>query len=662
MTTLVSTTTAWTIVAGATLAALVLAWVEWRRPDRQHRAARVAASLLAVGALAVLGVRPTSRVPTSPLQKVAAALWTPGGTGSVNSTDTDPTERFPPGEDAARSAVPGERRFALPGASDAPPGVVPVPDAAFLRRQFPEVGTLHVFGGGLEPWDLAALRGVRLIFHRSAAPGSPTAVRFLRVPREVPLGGRFAVQGQVGSLPTGGKATLTLLGPGGAAEGDVTVVAGADGTAAFALAGPPTRAAGGFAWRLRLQAGGEEREEELGVAVVPPELPRVLVLESAPRFDTAALRRWLAEAGGAVTTRTVVGQDRRRFASANGAPGEFTALDGALLARFDVVLADARALASLAPVEDAALRAGVTDDGLGVLVLGEGARGEKERGPDTAFFQPWEVEKVGGDDGDAARAVRPTWAGQARSPAGNVLAEPFAIRAPGGTAALPGARTLVRDGQGRALAAGGRRGRGQVALTLVRETRRWRQSGEPEAFAAYWSFLLAEVARRRGEAPGRWGLAGGAESGPTFVHQPLELRWTGPGIPAPGVVETAEAGGEATTLPLAQDPAEPARWRGTFWPRRAGWHRVRTATAADAPGLSFYVHGADAWPGLRAERRRAGTARAAALAPSDAPPTEDRNRRGRPEPLPPGWAFAVFFVSAAYLWAERRFARVVVTG
>ena len=495
----------------------------------------------------------------------------------------------------------------------------PVPDAAFLRRHFPEIGTIHILGDGLDPSELDALRGLRVEFTPPNPVPGATGLRFLRCPRELHLGDPLVVQGQLGGLAPNTTATLSLEAPDGAATHTVTAPADATGVASFTLRAAPLPSAGHFLWHLRTAAvpGHPASDLPLGVAVIAPDLPRLLILESSPRFDTAALSRWFEAAGGVLTSRTLVGQDRYRYTSSTTTPPPpFTALTAPLLAGFDLVLADTRAVAALPPAERDTLLAAVADTGLGVLLLPD----DSPPASVSALF-PWKLSPPSADNPRNDRPARLQWPGQSVSTDLPVPVAPFEI--------VPAAtqRPLLTDHQGHTLAATDTRGRGQIALTLVRDTTRWQRENDPAAFAAYWSFLFSSLARPADAAAGRWSLLDG-DAGPVFVDHPLPLLWSGPANHSPGAaLVSTPAASDPTTLALAPDPAEPGRGRGTFWPRHAGWHHVALATGG--PALDFFVSTTDVWPALAAERRQAATARfaetsatiqAALLCPSPHPP------------------------------------------
>ena len=601
-----------------------LVFWEWRRPDRRHLILRLVATFLAVLSLGLLCL-PTDD-PTASHFQTEAALWTAGSLPLSTLTPQLPL------------------RFALPDAvNSAPPHTPVIPDVGTLRRHFPTLHTLQIFGDGLDPADLPALSGLQVEFHPSDRPATTPVLRFLRCPRELPLGEPLEVTGCVGGLAPGTNLPVSLEVPDGTKTDTPTSSADAQGDAIFTLHAAPLASAGRFVWQLRVGS----TPESLGVSIVPPVLPRVLVLEGAPHFDTAALRRWYEGAGGGLMVRTRVGKANTQFAAAQGKPSAFSVIDAPLLSGFDLVLVDGAALISLPPEQRAALITAVERTGLGLLVRADAA----VLPPDTPNipadlqpFFPWKLTPVGEVPPGEERSVRPQWPGQTVTTELPVSSAPFAI-------ALSNLQSsLVSDREDHTLVAVFPQGRGQIALNLVNATTRWQRENEAASFAAYWSYLFSRLSRH-GEAAGRWSLVNG-DTGPVSVDHPLTLRWSGPpdAFPAPGNVVAADA---TTVIPLAQDLQEPGIWTGTFWPRKPGWHRV-TAAKSGTP-LDFYVHPTEAWPDLQSARRRAATARFAAdmnasSAPLLAPAAPGRQR------IPPGWWFVLLLVAAGYLWTERRFA------
>ncbi|MBC7369192.1 MAG: hypothetical protein H7343_20690, partial [Undibacterium sp.] len=365
---------AWAGVLGLWLG---LAWLEWRRVERARLGVRLGAVTLAVAALAGLGGR--SRLGEA-AGGAEAVLWTAQAAGAV---------------DSAADGASGGRRFALPDAKGAPADAVVVPDPAYLRRTFPEIAMLEIRGDGVAPDEVAALAGLRVGFRAGAIAVGFTSVD---APKEIAPGENVRVRGRVSGLVVGKRVVVTLEGPDGAVLTNALTV-GAGGEADFDFVAAPAPAVGRFEWRLRLAtAEAPERileQESLGVAVVAPVLPRVLLLERAPRMDTARLRAWFASMGGRFTSRTLVSRDRYRFAGSAGDVGEFGPLDAKLLAGYDVVLTEGATLVALSDAERKLVREAVTEKGLGVGLLADDAVLTAAQGGAGAttdnFFLPWRV-------------------------------------------------------------------------------------------------------------------------------------------------------------------------------------------------------------------------------------------------------------------------------
>ena len=608
----------------ALVAAGALGALEWRRRDKRHRAARIAASVAAVTALVLLGVYRIAAHEQSTDAPTEAVVW---------------TQHAP--ETAAESVASGAH-FALPRASVKPASATVVPDVAYIRRHFPELRRLRIVGDGLEPLELNALAGLELVLDRASRETSAPTITFVHAPRELAVGQPLRLQGRIAGLAEGEQGTVRLVGPdGGKAE---IAIAGNRAEQTFEIVAPGPQSAGQFLWRVTAQRGdGAETfvDEEIGIAVVRPTLPRVLVLESSPRLETAHLQRWFAEIGGTLVARTTVGQDRYRFASSSDPVVEFGAVDRELLGRFDIVVVDVEALDALAAAERDALGAAVRDEGIGVLVRISSA--EPISPAAQAFVRIASERDESAQLDDALRTARLQWR-RLRAP----LEHPVAV-APVRVQLNDRQQALVTDTQQRPIVAAGRYGQGQVALTIARDTWRWRLQDQSDVFAGYWSYLLGELAKPRDLDAPQWAVEN-PRSNPLTVDQPVQLRLAGAAEPTTDVRATT-AGAESTALPLAEDPDEPNLWRTTFWPRKAGWHRVQLG--ADGAHLDFFVHDRGAWASLGPARRTAATRIAAATQTSTVAPTA-ADRHEQSNGLTTAGLYALFLMGAGYLWFERR--------
>ena len=501
----------------------------------------------------------------------------------------------------------------------------------------------------------------------SAVPARSPQFTHLTADRVLMPGQRLTVHGRVTSLTQTNPATISLEGPDGRVASAELQDAG-NHEAAFTLQHPtPAIAPGSFSWILRLNATDDPIV--LGVHVSDANRPRVLLLLDHPSVEGSRLQRWLTEAGSPVTCRTRVSADRHRIASFPVNPVQLERLDAPSLASFDGVVAHANALDRLSPDEQQSLEKAIREEGLGLLILSpqeasdDGASERTTpttpsvndaRRPSTVqpvssrspLVSPWLRQPQPAPDASvASRETRIHLFNDIRldSPV-SVLASDLVVP--------PAGQVLAQDPQGRPLVAGRSLGRGRWACSLVLDSWRWRQQGQDDEYARFWSTLLSALARPATASTGAWSLRTG--SLPVFVDQPLSLVWSGaPESPPPSAEVRARGAKDepAVALNLNPDPAEPSQARVAFWPMHPGWHTVRALPSG--PTFDFYVQPSHALPGVRAQRQRDATQRTLGLTannPAVQPTIEPASGH---RPWTRWMSFLAFIFSVACLWTQR---------
>jgi len=521
-------------------------------------------------------------------------------------------------------STPGADPAAVRRLADSLGTALVIADPADLRQWLASMRRLYVAGWGLDAAEWHALESLPLSFHPTPLlPGISRAYW----PAEVVLGDRLIVEGDVAASRVGHL--IYLEDPSGTTDS-----ARLDSSGAFRLEARP-RAAGRSLYVLRTATVDRPvAAETLGVAVVAPPSWRVLILEGRPRFETSALRDWLAARGSTVAIRSAVSRDRFRTEFVNRDSVPLATLTSRLVSQFDVTVIDGRTLAALTASERLTLQRAVSGRGHGVLVIPDTVVFDPGTGrfSDRDFFLDFSLRRIGAIDG---RLVRPHWAGMERPATVPAPAEPYTLANRFGT------ESLIEDGTGNVLAQVAPRGVGRVGLSLVTGSARWLRSGEREAFAAYWSRVMSAVAGRPGEDD--WRIE---TSGPLLVHQPLivDVETTGE---RQATLVVAPSGTRDSVF-LARDPLAPTHWRGTYWPREPGWHEV-----AAAGGCAFYVQPTGAWRIQQGAERLDATARhlvyAARVSTSQQLPPGSTS-----QPIPLLWFFGLFLLSAGYLWSLRR--------
>ena len=592
------------LLTGCGLLGLGLMALAWHRPRSRQRPLRMLAGAVAAGALWLVAFPPLRLRPAARAEAILL------------------TENYSPDtlRQLLRQLGTGTPVWAY-GHVEKPPKARPLASLLALAEQRPTLRRLHVLGRGLPAADLPILGPMAVRQH----PGTPeTGFATAYWPTRLPLGEVLEVEGRA-TLPNDAGPARVVLRAAGAGRDSVELPASGAGT--FRLRYQP-KTAGLAVYELLLrQPGQPPRSEPVPVEVTVPPVPAVLLLAAAPSFEFKFLRNYLAEANYPVALRTGVSRGLVQTDFVNQPRLNLDRLAPALLARYQLVVADAASVAALTGAETQALQAAVRTGRLGLVVLAEAAplpRNTPARADFTVQPRP------------AAPATLPALAwpnapGDARAPL------------PAQLQARPELRPLVTGPQQLLAAASRHLGLGAVVVSTVAETFRWGLQGHAAVYASYWNRLL-QAAVPPAPVAARWQLA----TRWPRPGQPLGLQLAAGTMPGASPTVAALAGGPAVRLALRQDTRLPEWHSAPFWPGAAGWHRVL------GPGTTryhFYVYPAAAWAGPEGQARQQAAARVSATttgmgvaAPADT----------ALEPWPAGWFFGLFLLAAGYLWVEEK--------
>jgi hypothetical protein len=606
------------LIAAAVLLFAGLAWLIFQRATRKRRAQRLAANFIAMLSLLTMALQPQWLSRSRPS---TAVLITPGA-------DLGDWQNLP---DSIRTLPLAFALDETPKWKSINSKIQAVPDAAYLKRHFPEIARLHVVGHGLEEYDWEALDSVQIEPHWTPLP---LGIKQAQWPRQVVLGQALQIQGVIAGL-NGEESLLHLSDPGGAVD---SVRITSQGEAAFELKALP-RETGKYLYVISLRAkdGKTRFAEKLDVVVAEPQPLKILVLENHVNFETKFLKNFLSKHRGVLAIRSKISRERYRFEYFNHPKIDLTQITASLLRGFEVAIIDGRTLHDLSETERRALRDAVEREGLGALIFPDGSILEDNRRAfsNREFFLNFHFERFAELDD---RFVKLNWPGLADGTATAIPAEPFVIKD------AFGMKPLIKDEMERTLAAAYQRGRGQVGLSLAHDTYRWILEGNAPYHAAFWSYLLSALVQKAGQRD-RWSLS---SAKPAAVDQPLQLTLVTTAARPVGIA--AAAADHADSLFLQQDLVDSQRWSGTFWPRESGWHQV--SRAGGEPHW-FYVYEKASWQTWQAAQRVAATQRQVWQSKNlnlktDAPLHETG------EAISLIWFFALFLASSAYLWMERK--------
>jgi hypothetical protein len=590
---------------------------EVRRANRRFLPARISAVAVAVLSLMLVALQPRWLVRSKPTE---ALLITPGADSQTVRAPAD--------------SINASLVFSLDGLEkwrSIFPQAQTIPDVAYLKRHHPEVRFVHVLGFGLNDYDWAELDSVSIKLHASPLP---LGIKWMDWKRELVAGERLRVSGIVTGLD-GQEHMLYLTDPGGVVD---SVKVSAKGDARFEFTATPHES-GRFLYEIIMRSNDNDIlfREKISVNVVEPQPLRILLLENSVSFETRHLKNWLGKNRNRLAIRSTISRDRYRFEFQNHPQVDLKVMSSDLLDRFDLAIIDSRTLSLLSTSERKTLRAAVERKGLGVLIRPDEVvlSPNQQRFSDHGFFLNFRFEEFPELE---YRMIRPFWFGLHDSSITKIPAEPFAIQPDWGM------KPLVNDEMERTIAAAYRRGQGQVAISLIRDSYRWILEGNAQHHAAYWSHIFSELARKNSYED-RWAIT---SKRPSIIDQPVQFVLATISLQPIGLLTTEE--GAQDSIFLRQDIVHSQRWFGTFWPKETGWHSIATV---NGNSFWFYVYEKNYWQIVQQAQKVEATKRFVMQNPREGR-RDDHPAARTPEAIPLFSFFLAFLLASTFLWIERK--------
>lgn len=497
------------------------------------------------------------------------------------------------------------------------------------------LGRLKISGHGLSETDWKALpAGVPIEWTAPTITGTYDA----RWPRTVMVGESWHITGKYkAAQDTNPDAifTVELIDP----AGNIVASKRLKSDQAFTLKAR-TKTAGPLLYRLKVtdRKGDTLSTETVPVFATRPKPTKLMVVQSAPSFEARHMLEWAARFGADLTVQTQISKDR--YLSQSSKPEEANQLSPfapETLAAQDMLVIDGRSLTTLDAVSRAALEEAV-HAGLGVLIVADSDLIKSIDDMQGALLAGFELKEVSAQNQSAA----PRWPAAATEMPLPVL--PFEIIQKAGT-------PLVISETGRVLNLMQTKGLGRVALSLLRQRHAWATSGDTALYAAYWSYIMAELARPsvydRIVPPAENKIARVADKTTvcalgTNPNLKLEIKGTG------------AAHTFSRTAQLVPEQAGSPRSCAAYYPQTSGWYEVRLFLENESTPLDnayIYAHARKDWAAVDAQERQAATAiRMERTSNQEAPPTSTQMGKA----IPPFWLWLTLVITAALLWIERK--------
>ena len=582
----------WTVIVLiiCCLLAAFAVWKEVSRPKKVNLALRIVASILAAAALICIILPINYNQDISVADDHVAVLLTSGfHPDSLNNYKSDQlftTDR------SIQKSYPQAKLIRLDE----------------LKTDSPAFSKVHVFGYGLSENELTQLNHLPLVFHPASLRAGISNINW---DQKLRTGENLIVQGKYNNASSN---AVRLILRGLSTQLDTAIIP-AKSYKEFELITVP-KSEGRVVYHLLAIAGADTIENEnLPVEIDPVQPLKILILSASPDFETKFLKNWLAENGDEVAVRSTISKDKFSSEYANMQQIKVDHLNAGILEQFDLVIGDLSALKS-----EGALKSEVTQKGLGVVVRADSV----SKG--SSWLQTnFPLEKLAvKNPSPVALVIR----GQKNKSVPLKTDQTF-IRE------ISATQPLVSDAQNHSLVSSSLAGSGRLVFTAINNSYNWMLAGDKDDYAAFWSLLIKNAARRTPVSES-WSVVGL----PT-VSEPIDLQLQS--AQAPGKIVS-----DSSVIAPVQNPDVPFEWKNRYWPATIGWHRIKQNN-----GLSqwYYVYSKDDWKPAKAAEKLAATSHYAETYTANSSVTKQIHEKVRIE-VPKIYFYLLLLAACVYLWVE----------
>lgn len=345
-----------------------------------------------------------------------------------------------------------------------------IPDPGVFLQQNPGLSELDIKGYGLTAAQLKDFDGIKVRFDVPEISQGPVEVAW---PKHLFVGESLVVTGRWHMRDYNQIVTVKLIDPAGSEVDSARVRKGE----LFRLTTQP-KAQGHYFYQLQgVDSNGQIIADE-PVSVFIGQSPKVklLVMQSAPSFETRHLKNWATENGASMLLLSTISKERYLTQSVNLEQGHDKTFSAANLNDFDLLIVDGRALTQL-PVQKLSLIEQASKNGLGVMIFASQSMVSQLK--DMTLLNGFEL-KAKGPQAD-------TRLNMANS---DVLFNslPYTLAASQGKSFEVGAKGQVL-GMYRAL------GLGKVGVSILLERYRWRLNGQMQQYSRHWQSIMKSLAR-----------------------------------------------------------------------------------------------------------------------------------------------------------------------
>ncbi len=592
------------VVAACILLLLFLLWKEvWRR-NKAWLAARIVATCLAVAALAGAGLPLTYQKKQLQNGSKTIVILTEG-------YNEDSIQAFMKSSGPVRVFT-TDKKVALPDRHY-------ISDAGLLNDSIDADNAIHLFGNGFNEDEIDALK-TPFIFHPTPAGKGINAIHWNN---QLTSGNPLTVQGHYqNDKVADAKITLNAFDNN---LDSVLIPAGASHN--FQLTGTPKHLDRAVYTIIVLSGKDTLEKEPLPVTVMPTAPVKLLMLASSPDFENKFIKNWLAQNGYPVAVRSRISKDKFSKDYLNMPTTAVDQINATVLSKFDVLMADATELSSLAGSEKAAIQSAISQQGMGLIV-------RMDSSVNTGVFSASNFPLMAAKS-ELNKLIKLRYTDDSASKPASLNSDRLIyIREQAST------QPLVTTERSETLVSSKLQGQGKIIVTTLINTYNWQLSGNENGYSAFWTSALNKATKKMAAA-----AAFTTNTSLPVVNEKLQLQIQTADPQVPQVI----AGGDE--LSMEQNYQLPFLWQGTYWPTKQGWLLL---TNQQKTVNWIYVFGKEDWQQVRAENKKKATKKLAVTNP-DVVDTKVSSTRSVTIEIPKLYFFIIFVLAASFLWFEQKY-------
>ncbi|GAC14271.1 hypothetical protein [Aliiglaciecola lipolytica] len=387
-----------------------------------------------------------------------------------------------------------------------------------------------------------------------------------------------------------------------------------------------------------------EMSENIAFSVEQNTPPNILIVQSAPSFETKHFKNWASQFNTKLTSQTQISQNKyiTQYLNTSKKESEEQGLDS--LSSYDLLLIDGRALLGLSEEYRNAISRAI-NAGLGILIIADQSLITDNQNHQFTILSNIEISTEANDSNTISNLLR--WSQIQTAQPISYLNANLTSKHP----RLKNYQALVTDTQNKPVVLNQNVGLGNVAISLVNNSYQWQLSGEEQTYSQYWQYLIGQISRPSSEV--NWLPIDEEEV--AYVNDPLRICALGNNnvhsAYYQGPINSSTENLKRTLL-LAPSSPITEKQCSVIWPESQGWY-TRSLNPADANQTivsqsSFYVYSKQQWSSWQQSGKHAASQRQVQQSTAAIP----KEYLEYVSKYPFWW---MFIVVVTLLWIERKY-------